>query len=82
MTMPEYIQLRRADQGIEFPGDVKRLRAALRSKGYDACDEHIQWAWEQYSDDYWAAGWMMIGGLTDAVLAEKLLQYLEPVEGE
>ena len=80
--MPEYIQLEPVAREIEFPDDVKRLRAALRSKGYDASDQHIQWAWEQHSECYWSAGWMTLSGLSDEGFHETLLQYLQPVEGD
>jgi hypothetical protein len=56
--MPDLTPLRRPTPPIRHPADVARLRAALEAAGYTASDEDIRWAWEQFSEENWAAGWI------------------------
>ena len=43
------------------PDDVKRLREAINQLGFDATDQAIQEAYEDYSEAEYCAGWMSLG---------------------
>lgn len=62
--------------------DVARLRAILNARGYDAAPADIQAAWELHSDRDWAAGWMGFDHMPEYVVADALLGYLVPIDGE
>lgn len=56
---------------IEFPGDVAKLQVGLRARGYDHSDAKVQAMWADYSEGYYAAGWM---GVSDEADAERLIR--------
>ena len=50
---------------IRFPEQVKRIRADLNILGYDADEQTIQRAYEEWSEDYWASSWDDYSGQVD-----------------
>lgn len=63
------------DDALRFASDVARLRGILNARGFDASDEHIAWAYAQWSEDYFAAGWLRLDD-DDGALFEALMEYL------
>ncbi len=70
-----------AGTGLRYPADVAGMIHILNAAGCDADPHDVQWAWEQYSEDEYCAGWMMphvddprsAGGIRVA-----LMKYLVP----
>ena len=52
--------LTRPPDQIRYPVDVKSIRLAMNELGYDASDSDIQWAYEGYCDERYAATWCML----------------------
>lgn len=55
---------------IEYPDDVRRMKATLNAAGYDASDIDIQRAWQAESESV-CAGWLSIPD-EDALLVSEL----------
>jgi len=68
------------DQEIEFPEDVSLMSKELELEGFSASDCDIAWAWERYSDEHYAAGWLGIGNPRAAATA--IMEYLKPDEAK
>jgi hypothetical protein len=72
-------------QGIRYPADVAGMQKILADAGYEAHPIDIQWAWGEYSEDEYCAGWLMphIEDPKSApwILAA-LLKYLVPQDKE
>jgi hypothetical protein len=47
-----------APTGLRYPADVKGMLHILNAAGCDADPFDVQWAWEQYSEDEYFAGWL------------------------
>jgi hypothetical protein len=60
---------------VNFPDDVRKIKKSMNEQGFDASDQDIQWAWERYSDECWAAGWVCIVRYEEA--AKRVIQYLQ-----
>lgn len=43
---------------IRWPEDVARIIRILAERGYSASGMDAQGLWENYSEDYYAAGWI------------------------
>ena len=45
---------------MQFAEDIKELREYLNENGVQLSDKLIDKLYRQYSEEYWAAGWMNI----------------------
>jgi hypothetical protein len=74
------IQLKRPahEDLVNHASDIARIRTALEESGYTATDDDIAWAWREYSDDHWAAGWIMFKKTPNATIVADILKYLRP----
>lgn len=43
-----------------FKEDVQRIVSVCKDKGYELSEENAMIAWEKYSEDYYAAGWLIL----------------------
>ena len=69
----------------ECAEDVERMRRVLNEAGYDADTAVIQAAYERWSEEEYAAGWMTIDDVTDEYILKVLLSELveeRPSESE
>ena len=65
MSERQYIELCRPDDEIRHPIDVQTIRDAMNRLGYDASPYDIQWAYSEWSEDTYGAGWMASGWFDD-----------------
>ncbi len=65
MSERQYIELCRMDDEIRHPDDVREIRLAMNRLGYDASPYDIQWAYSEWSEDTYCAGWMANGWMDD-----------------
>jgi hypothetical protein len=73
---PMLIPIRMKSGGqFDYPDDVRRIVAAFAARGYLIIDADAATAWERYSDDYYAAGWLSLGSADATDLFESLKQY-------
>lgn len=68
-------------EALRFPDDVARLRRILNERGFDAPDALVEWAYSQWSEDFWCAGWLILGD-DDQALFEALMVFLAEVPVE
>lgn len=63
--------------------DVKRIRKAMNQLGFDASDEDVGWAYEEYSENEMAAGWIVLDyWKSDEGAAKAAMRYLEQNDQE
>lgn len=62
--------------------DVRRIRKAMNELGFDASDEDVGWAYEEYSENEMSAGWIVLDyWKTDEGAAKAAMRYLEQNAG-
>lgn len=51
---------RKSDYHQCYTKDIQRIVSVCEQKGYQISEQDAIIAWEKYSEDYYAAGWMML----------------------
>ena len=69
--------LQRPKHVVEWPADVAQIRAAMRKRGVDAADADIAWAYAEFSEDEYSAGWLLLDVVGIDKAAEKVIARLE-----
>jgi len=66
------------DTEIEYPDDVDEIQAWLLAREIVVSKPDIQAAYREYSERFWAAGWISIGNIEFPGLLESgILVYIE-----
>lgn len=65
---------------IDYPEDVARIVAIFAARGFVVSPEDAQSAYEEYSEQEWAAGWISMSP-DDADVFYAVRRYLAPVSG-
>ncbi|TXH40427.1 MAG: hypothetical protein E6Q97_39615 [Desulfurellales bacterium] len=65
----------------DFPEDIARFRRVLEADGATATDGDLAWAWREYSEETWCAGWEDPEGMSDEVIVVALRHHLRPSGG-
>ena len=63
---------------LRYPRDVDLLIETCQQEGYVVSPNDAEWAWGEYCEDVYAAGWLTPSEHHDVVTA--LLRYLHPTE--
>lgn len=61
---------------ISFPEDIARLRSAFAEVGISISKDQASLMWRSYSEN-WAAGWLVLDGMTNAEIIKCLDQFYE-----
>jgi hypothetical protein len=70
---PEWLK-----ENFRWGGDVDRIVAICKAKGYHISEADAHHAWEEYSDSM-AAGWMMLSD-DDNDVFETVIEYCEEID--
>ena len=57
--------------------DVQRIMEAARIAGYEISYTDAVWAWEEYSEQFYAAGWLGVGDDAEILRVLKLMLQTE-----
>jgi len=77
MRLRELVPRATEPQGISHPEDVARLRRILNDHGYDAPDALVQWAYAQWSEDLFCAGWLLLAEDDEALFRALMVSLRE-----
>ena len=64
------------EQHKEYQKDIQRIVSVCKDKGYELSEEDAIVAWEKYSEDYFAAGWLVLPK-NDDYLFESIMKVME-----
>lgn len=67
----------RSPEDVPYPEDVDRLVAAFAARGFSVARADVQWAYAEWSEDYYCAGWMSMTGASDDSLFRACARYFD-----
>jgi hypothetical protein len=58
-----------------YKDDITKITTAFREHGYIISDEDAYRAWQRFSDEHFAATWLMLGDSTSKRIFSNLKEY-------